>query len=385
MKKIGIYPGSFQPATRAHLETYKRLKSVVGADCFIATTDREPTSDAPLNFGDKQQIWTRHGVPSNNIIRIASLPTDEGGKSISWRPKEIFSNFSAKQTIAICVFNEMESLLFRRKGTTATIGGMSAGTIKEIKTIFKELSGEKPSGETWVKPDGSAQYFQPYRSNEQSLRPFEEHTYVMILDDSKIQGKPTSTKNIRNVLGSTRYDENKKKKFFRWVFGWFDIGLYQLITTKLGKAHQVASPGDENLTQSDVVGLTTESLSNIPKGKLEKIVYEILDEIMMDEDYSTTINEPDSSTNMTNTNSQQTPAEKVTAANKQKKDLVQKKKEIELQSKQDKQQRDQYATTVRNFDSIKKKANRDALDAVNKQISQPDQTSVVTSTTSTST
>ena len=42
MKKIGIYPGNFQPATKAHLEVYKRLKSMVGTDSFIATTDREP-------------------------------------------------------------------------------------------------------------------------------------------------------------------------------------------------------------------------------------------------------------------------------------------------------------------------------------------------------
>lgn len=381
MKKIGIYPGSFQPATRAHLEAYKRLKSVVGTDCFIATTDREPTSDAPLNFGDKQQIWTRHGVPSNNIIRIASLPTDEGGKSISWRPKEIFNNFSSKQTIAICVFNEMESLLFRRKGTTATISGMSAGTIKEIKNIFKELSGEKQSGETWVKPDGSAQYFQPYKGNEQSLRPFEEHTYVMILDDSKIQGKPTSTKNIRNVLGSTRYDENKKKKFFRWVFGWFDIGLYQLMTTKFKKAHQVASPGDETLTQSDVIGLTTETLSHIPKRKLENMVYEILDEIMMDEDYSTTINEPDSTTdNITaGVNGEKSPAQQRADANKAKQDLVKKKGQAERDLKGLKTDLDWKKSDIlrKRKDELPNK--RKELDDLNKQLAAVSSTTATTS------
>ena len=37
MKKIGIYPGTFQPADRSHFEVYKKLKSMVGGnDAFVA-------------------------------------------------------------------------------------------------------------------------------------------------------------------------------------------------------------------------------------------------------------------------------------------------------------------------------------------------------------
>ena len=57
------------------------------------------------------------------------------------------------------------------------------------------------------------------------LRPFNEHAYIMVLDDSRINGKPVSTTNIRDVLGSSRYNDKQKKKFFTWVFGWFDIGF----------------------------------------------------------------------------------------------------------------------------------------------------------------
>src|SRR5271157_2061334 len=104
MKHIGVYASNFQPATRAHFEVYKRLKSIVGDDCYIATTDREPTTDAPLNFGDKEQVWVRHGVPASRIVKVASLPIDNVGKTIEWKPIEIFNNFSDEQTAAICVF-----------------------------------------------------------------------------------------------------------------------------------------------------------------------------------------------------------------------------------------------------------------------------------------
>ena len=70
MKTIGIYPGNFQPPTRAHLEVYKKLKQVVGPDTFVVTTDRTPTAEAPLNFGDKEQIWVRQGVPASHIRKL---------------------------------------------------------------------------------------------------------------------------------------------------------------------------------------------------------------------------------------------------------------------------------------------------------------------------
>jgi ribosomal protein S25 len=53
--------------------------------------------------------------------------------------------------------------------------------------------------------------------------------------------------------------------------------------------------------------------------------------------------------------------------------LVKQKKELEAKSKQNKQQRDNYATTVKNYDQFQKKTDRDSIDAVNKQISQPSQ------------
>ena len=108
--------------------------------------------------------------------------------------------------------------------------------------------------------------------------------------------------------------------------------------------------------------LTKESI----KKHIQKLVHEILDE-----EYSTSINEPDSSTNLTNgTEPLKSPAEQRADAQKQKVALVQRKKEAEAEAKKNKQQRDQYATTVKSYDSFQKKNDRAEIDAINKELSK---------------
>lgn len=389
MKKIGIYPGNFQPADKSHFEVYKKLKSMVGGnDAFIVTTDREPIPEAPLNFGDKEQIWVRHGVPASHIIKVQSLPSDDIEKAEEWRPQEIYHKFSSKHTVAIIVLNPKEVELFsRRKGKTNSFSdGMSAGTRQELKEIYEELSTpisdepeedpdvsfekknkshEELHREIWLNSKGEASYFQPYKTNENVLRPFEEHAYIVVMDDTKIEGHSVSTTNIRSVLGSNKYTDNQKKKFFRFVFGWFDVGLYQLMIYKFRNAHQVSNEDEPNTPHIPH--------TLIPKNPIQEIVYTILKELV-DEDYSTSINTPDSSTNMTDMAASldnEDPGKAAADAAKNRINLVKQKKELEIQAKQDKQQRDGYQTVVKNYDQFKKKDDRDAIDAVNKQLSQP--------------
>ena len=369
MKKIGIYPGNFQPATRAHLAVYKRLKSIVGPDSFIVTTDRDPTPDAPLNFGDKEQIWVRHGVPASHIVKVSTLPIDNIGRASEWRPNEIFGNFSEEHTVAICVFNEKEAALFSKKKRKSDVGnnnsGMSVATQKEVQSVLRELLGtEKERGESWLKSNGEPQYFQPYKGNENILRSFQEHAYVIVLDDSRIDGRPISTPNIRNALGSSRYNDEQKKKFFAWLFGWFDISLYQVMMSKFRMASQVASP--EELAPSTIN----------PKRQLEELVYEILREETMDEDYSTTINDPDSSDNLTGGTSdtttsttQQSPAQQKADATRRKQDLNKKKQqaERELKGLRTDLQWKQADVLRKRKDELPGK--RKEIDAINKQLS----------------
>src|SRR5579864_4229067 len=106
MKVIGIYPGNFQPATKAHLLAYKNLKQISGADTFVVTTDKTPTQDAPLNFGDKQQILVRHGVPASHVVQVND-----------WKhPDEVFRNFAEDKTKVVFALNnkEAESVIGRK-------------------------------------------------------------------------------------------------------------------------------------------------------------------------------------------------------------------------------------------------------------------------------
>lgn len=396
MKKIGIYPGNFQPASRAHLEVYKQLKAVVGNnDVFVATTDREPIPEAPLNFGDKEQIWVRHGVPASHIVKVDSLPTDETGNTSEWRPEAIYRKFSKQHTIVIIVLNEKEASVIAKRHNPATgNSAMSAQSKAELHELYEELANTFSSDEdegdpdltffrpgsndfekdVWVAPDGKPQYFQPYKGNEHHLAPFSEHAYIVVLDDSRIDGKPVSTSNIRNVLGSTKYSDDQKKKFFRWVFGWFDVGLYQLMTFKFRMAHQVAGNDEQPIRESSSRITTTKQLQDMVRDVLWEII---------SEDYSTTINTPDSSTNMTSiSGQQQNPAQQRADASKQKADLVKQKQKAErdLDGMEKDLQWKQSDVLRKRKDELPNK--RKELDALNKQISQASNPTISTSTTS---
>ena len=358
MKTIGIYPGNFQPPTKAHFQSYKRLKQVVGPDTFVVTTDRAPTPEAPLNIGDKEQIWVRHGVPASSIQ-----------KARDWQhPDEVYHNFSADHTSAIFALNPTDAnKVAKRKSRSSQLKNKSA--TDEVQA--GEVEGKPTDKEVWLDSNGELNYFQPYAGNENSMKPFKDNAYVMIVDDSRIDGKPVSTSNIRQVFGSPRYTEDAKKKFFRFVFGWFDEGLYVLMLNKYRNAHQVVGK-EEPLLPSETPRV---AVSPTFRENVTKMVHEILKEIM-DEDYSSTMssttgNSSDTTDMASALDAKKTPEQQRSDNIKNKEDLVKKKHELELQAKQNKQQRDQYATTVRNYDQIKRKSDRDAITAINKQISQP--------------
>lgn len=387
MKKIGIYPGNFQPASRAHLEVYKQLKAIVGNnDVFIATTDREPIPEAPLNFGDKEQIWVRHGVPASHIVKVESLPTDQTGNTGEWRPESIYRKFSKEHTVVIIVLNEREASTIAKRHNV--VGGNSKA---ELHELYEELASAIPSDDdegdltffkpeynefekdVWINADGKPQYFQPYKGNEHRLASFGEHAYVVVLDDSRIDGKPVSTANIRRALGSTKYSDEQKKKFFRWVFGWFDVGLYQLMTLKFRMAYQVADTGTQPIKESTSRIATTKQLQDMVRDVLWEII---------SEDYSTTINTPDSSTNMTSiSGQQQNPAQQRADAAKQKADLVKQKQtaERDLDGMEKDLQWKQSDVLRKRKDELP--AKRKELDALNKQISQASNPTISTTST----
>ncbi len=409
MKIIGIYPGNYQPPTKAHAQTYKKLKSISGVDTFIVTTDNTPTPEAPLNFGDKGQIWVRHGVPLNRIFKVQN-----------WKnPVEVFNDFSQPNTKVVFAINkeEVESLEIKKEVLKQIKDKQSdSNTLSEFifkrkpKKKFgsfffkkddkkepdsniqkeKEYNKEDLNKEVWIDNDGKLSYFQPYEGNESSTTPLTKHGYVYIIDDTRIEGRPVSTSNIRQVFGSEKYSNDEKKKFFKFIFGWFDIGLYSLISSKFKSAQQSLS-ADELQRSDDTAAINNnntvpQSISsptiinpNI-REKIQKLVNEILEEVMK-EDYGSSSNTNSSnSNNIDNTDSydmsstldsEKSDAQKRSDANK---------KKIELSRKKQQAERDldglQKDLKWKQTDILRKRkdelpAKRKELDAINKQLSKP--------------
>jgi hypothetical protein len=254
MKTIGIYPGNFQPAHRGHLHVYKKLKQLVGPETFIATTSKTPTPEAPLNFGEKENIWVRHGVPASHVVKVED-----------WHhPNEIFQKFSPKHTSAIFVLNQKELDVLRVRSAVVDDKSM------------------------WVGTDGKPHFFQPYKGNESKMESFETHGYVQVMDDNMIEGKPISTANVRKALGSPQYTDDQKKKFFQWAFGWFDIGLFQELTSKFKLAQSstdteqepVAMPSLASLVRPEQPVAAPAPAVDKNKERLQQTIKEIVKEML---------------------------------------------------------------------------------------------------------
>lgn len=252
MKTIGIYPGNFQPAHRGHVKVYKKLRQIAGTETFVVTPSRTPTPDAPLHFGEKENIWVRHGVPASHVVKVED-----------WKhPKEVFQKFSPSHTTAIFALNPKE--------------------VEELNVLHGHIENK----ETWTNADGSPSYFQPYKGNETRMETLDKHGYVQVVDDNMIDGKPISTSNVRSALGSAKYTDEQKKKFFVWVFGWFDIGLYHELTEKFKMAHTTTDTEQEPVAMPSLASLVnTETLPvTVPtkpkSNKLQAAVHEIVKQIM---------------------------------------------------------------------------------------------------------
>jgi hypothetical protein len=273
MKTIGIYPGNFQPATRGHYNVYKQLRQLIGPDVFIIATDRTPTPDAPLNFGEKESIWVRHGVPPSHIIKVND-----------WRkPKEVFSRFSAKHTNAIfgLTIKEVEELNKRKKlpSYDSSIPVPPKTEMGEKMEADAEETEESDT-EVWLDLEGKPSFFQPYKGNEHKMLTIDQHAYVMVVEDDKIDGKPISTANIREGLASPKYVDTQKKKFFQWVFGWFDIGLFQLLSGKFKAALKTTTGVEQPAPSPTGISIPSEPVPSSVNECLDELIKEFLDEFM---------------------------------------------------------------------------------------------------------
>lgn len=201
MNIIGIYPGPFQPPTVGNYRAYEYLKKHTGSNTFVTTSDVVDLPASPLSFQDKQQIWTRHGVPIDKVVL-----SKDPNKAV-----EITKKFGADRTVVVF--------------------GM---TPKNAQLALKSSSG----------------YFLPFKGIAQSTEPLNKRAYILIIPDEiskvSVSKMAVSGNTIRRALNSTELTEEQKKSFFKQVFGWYDISLFDLIKKKFMESNTVRERVNEN-------------------------------------------------------------------------------------------------------------------------------------------
>ncbi len=185
-KVIGIYGGRFQPFGPHHLKTYKWLQSKVD-EAYITTSNIKKPPRHPMNFKEKVRHMSKMGVPANRIIEEKS--------------PYVAKNLEKKYD----------------KNTTA----------------FVYVFGAKDAGRL----GGGGKYFQDYLKNKKNLKGYGENGYYLVAPHVSISvgGKEVSGTTMRELLGSDKFDDKQRVKLFKKMFGYYDKGVFNMMTNKFSK------------------------------------------------------------------------------------------------------------------------------------------------------
>jgi len=185
-KVIGVFGGRFQPFHSGHLATYKWLSSQVD-EAYITTSNIKKPPRHPMNFKEKVRHMVKVGIPKNRIIE----------EKTPYVATNLLKKFNPKTTAVVYAFG------------TKDAGRLKAGT----------------------KKSGGKTYYQDYKKSKGDIRGFEEHGYFVTAPQfGNISGTQT-----RDMLGNPKVDDKEKLNFFKKTFGYYDKGLYNMMTNKFGK------------------------------------------------------------------------------------------------------------------------------------------------------
>lgn len=317
MRTIGIYPGNFQPPHIGHKKSYEKLKQYAVSDTFVITTDYDPSVDAPLHFGDKEQILVRHGIPGSHIRKVKNLNN----------PVEVLENFDPETTVVIY-----------------GLGKKDASAKLTASNYYKLLS-----------------------SVGSNLLPYKSQSYIVIVNDDITirdrEGKARvyTSKNIREALGSQRFTKKQKEAWFKEFFGWFDLGLFELLKNKYESAYQ-----------SDVFEKpsTTEIPPEDVKEILSREIINILNEYMSSPPSIATDTESNDGDVDFGMDALKTDAEKRKEDAQKRTDLTQQKKQAEDEKKMHFRQAQRDKSSYHNYDKYTKRQDDQKLASINKQLTQ---------------
>ena len=99
-------------------------------------------------------------------------------------------------------------------------------------------------------------YFQDYKSNKDNLKGHKENGYIMTAPHTSINvgGREVSGTVMRDLLGSPNVED--RPKLFKQAFGYFDKGVYNMMTNKFRKLYETY---DKFLQEKDINKIIKES------------------------------------------------------------------------------------------------------------------------------
>ena len=187
-KIVAIYPGRFQPLGPHHKKVYDALSKQFD-EVYITTSAIQQMPRHPLSFQEKKKHMIKMGIPSNRIIQEKS------------------------PYVAINTVKKLS---------------------KDTAVVYAVGQKDKQRIPMGKKKSGGLTYFQDFKKNIRNLKGHETHGYVFIAPHQKVSGISSGTE-IRNLLGSPKFDDKKRQQIFRKTFGYFDKKTYEMMTSKFGK------------------------------------------------------------------------------------------------------------------------------------------------------
>ncbi len=236
-KVIAVYPGRFQPLGPHHRKVFQNLQKKFG-DVYITTSNIKQPPKHPMNFKEKVRHMVKMGIPKNKISLERS----------PYVANNLLKRFDGDKVAVVYAF-----------------GSKDAGRLK---------GGKKKSG--------GLTYYQDYKKNKGNLLGYETHGYIYTVPNVKVSGITSGTQ-IRQMFGTSKMERSKREKLFRKTFGYFDKGIFDMLTNKFRKLTEIKKAMNRELDLSEEVQLLIEGGAyghmahpfddnNLTFGDLKKII-----------------------------------------------------------------------------------------------------------------